>query len=109
MQVIVHSVAAVVQHCASIEKANLSSHTVLLNQGLLSEVDLQGIIRAQADIHAPGKEGGERVAVVVQKQAVVGQRAHAQPDLQVAVTVVLPSSRRLVSLHMSRQPLFTLQ
>lgn len=104
-----HLVAAVVQNHASCERAHLSSHTVFLDQGLLGEVNLQGIIRAQADIHAPGEEGGERVAVVVQKQAVVGQRAHAQPHLQVAVTVVLPSSRHLVSLHMSRQLLFMLQ
>ena len=105
-----HLVAAVLQNHANCERANLSSHTVLLNQGLLSEVDLQGIIRAQADIHAPGKEGGKRVAVVVQKQAVVGQRAHAQPHLQVAVTVVLLSNQHFVLLHTSlHKPLFVLQ
>ena len=61
--------------------SDLCSYTVLLHQGLLSKVDLQGIICAQADIHSPGKEGGEGITVVVQEQAVVGQGAHTQPDL----------------------------
>lgn len=60
---------------------NLCCHTVLLHQGLLGEVDLQRIICAEAHIHPSGKEGGERIAVVVQEQAVVGQRAHAQAYL----------------------------
>ena len=68
---------------ASMEQlgADLRCHTVLLDQRLLGEVDLQGVICAEAHVHAPGKEGGERVAMVVQEQAVVGQGAHAQPHL----------------------------
>lgn len=62
-------------------EADLGSYTVLLNKGLLGEVNLQRVICAQAHIHASGKEGGEGVAVVVQEQAVVGQRAHAQTNL----------------------------
>ena len=71
-------------------RADLSSHAVLFHQGLLGEVDHEGIIRAQAHIHAPSKEGGEGVAVIVQEQAVVGQRTHAQthlPSIQMALDV----------------------
>ena len=59
----------------------LGCHAVLLHERLLGEVDHEGIIRAQTHIHAPSKEGREGVAVVVQEQAVVGQRAHAQSYL----------------------------
>ena len=61
--------------------ADLCCHAVLLHQGLLGEVDLQRVIRAEAHIHPSGKEGGEWIAVVVQEQTVVGQRAHAQAYL----------------------------
>ncbi len=61
--------------------ADLCCHTVLLHQGLLGEVDLQRVICAETHIHPSGKERGERIAVVVQEQTVVGQRAHAQAYL----------------------------
>jgi len=63
------------------KQADLRCHTILLHQGLLCEVDLQRVICAEAHIHPSGKEGGEWIAVVVQEQTVVGQRAHAQAYL----------------------------
>lgn len=52
-------------------------------------MDHEGVIRAQTHVHASSKEGGEGVAVVVQEQAVVGQRTHAQPYLDGAIIEVV--------------------
>lgn len=72
---------AVQQVVVKANTADLCCHTVLLHQGLLGEVDLQGVICAEAHIHPSGKEGGEWIAMIVQEQTVVGQRAHAQAYL----------------------------
>ena len=42
---------------------------------------MRGVVGGEREGQAPRKEGGKGVAVVIQEQAVVGQRAHAQPDL----------------------------
>ena len=68
-------------HMHGARPRHLCSHTVLLHQGLLGQVDLQGVIRAEADAEATSKKGGEWIPVVVQEQAVVAEGAHAQPHL----------------------------
>ena len=42
---------------------------------------LQGVVSGEGEGEAAREEDGEGVLVVVQEQAVVAQRAHAQPDL----------------------------
>ena len=47
----------------------------------LREVELKGVVRAQADIQADLKEVRERVPFVCQEQCVVAQRTHCEANL----------------------------
>ena len=43
---------------------------------------LQGVVSRQRQRQAACEERGEGVAMVIQEQGIVGQRAHAQPNLR---------------------------
>lgn len=52
-------------------KMYLSRNTVLLDQGLLCEVELQWIVSTETDIKASLEKRREWVALIVQKKRVV--------------------------------------
>lgn len=52
-------------------KMYLGSNTVLLDQRLLCEVELQWIVRTETDIQTSLEERRERVALIVQEKRVV--------------------------------------
>jgi len=45
-------------------------------------MDLEGIVGGERYREAPGEVGREGVAMVVQEEVVIGERAHAQTNLQ---------------------------
>ena len=47
----------------------------------LCEVELQRVVRAQADIEADLEEVGQGVPLVREEQRIVAQRAHRYPNL----------------------------
>lgn len=59
----------------------LGCDTVLLDKGLLGEVELERIVGTQTDIETAVEEGREGVALIVQEQGVVGQGRHGNTHL----------------------------
>ena len=76
--------AAVARNLAEVarrEAPDLRGNAVLLYQGLLREVDLQGVVCGERDLQALAEEIGEGVLAVVQEERVVRERGHGDTDL----------------------------
>mmetsp|Transcript_12255 Transcript_12255/g.51590 ORF Transcript_12255/g.51590 Transcript_12255/m.51590 type:complete len:756 (-) Transcript_12255:852-3119(-) len=85
-----HRVARHLAHITRRELPNLGGHTVLLDERLFGEVDLQRVVRAQRNEQPACQKGRQRVLVVIQEERVVGQGAHAQADLGEVEHVLQP-------------------
>ena len=68
-------------HVGLRELPDLRGDGVLLHEGLLGEVELQGVVWGQRDEQPPRQVLGQGVAVVVEEQGVVGQGGHGDADL----------------------------
>ena len=51
----------------------LGSYTVLFNERLLRKMELQRIVRTQADVEAAVEKDWEWVSLIVQEQSIIGQ------------------------------------
>jgi hypothetical protein len=73
-------------------EADLSGNRVLFNEGLAGEMQQQGVVGRDGHVHAAAKVFRKRVAVIVQKEGIVGKRRHGNSHL--VEVVPAPTSRR---------------
>ena len=64
------------------ELEDLRGDAVLLHEGLLGEVELEGVVGGERHVEPPGQVVRERRAVVVEEEGVVGEGRHGDPDLE---------------------------
>ena len=68
-------------HVAAGQLPHLGGDAVLLHEGLLGEVELEGVVGGDGDVEAPGKVVRQGGAVVGQEEGVVAERAHGDAHL----------------------------
>lgn len=67
-------IASQLTHVARAELPDLCGDTILFHERFLGEVELEGIVRGQADAQSSGQIFGKWIAMIVEEQGVVAER-----------------------------------
>ena len=79
---LLHRVSGKLAHITAGELPHLGGDAVLLHEGLLGEVELEGVVGGDGDVEASGEVVRQGRAVVRKEEGVVAQWGHCNTHLE---------------------------